>query len=184
VWISLVAALNITTVVLSTSGYRTVEWVNWTIPALVVLCMYALGQLMRSKAGGIFCALGTAGYALLWAWHQTLPRPEYAYILGPAAWALLSLGAAGLIVIRLRSRELRSFRDFGMLTGMGVLVTYAPLATLEAVSVGLAQTNPDLVMLLWTIRIGLMILGSLLFTLAFLWTLPPRSVSGYSASAL
>lgn len=182
-WIALMALLNVTTVVMSMSGRETIEFVNWALPWFLLAGMYALGSLLQSKTLRRGYHLSGIGFVALWIWQQTQPRTDYAYILGPSAWALLSLGAAGLMMTRFRSRELGSFRDFGVLIGLGVLVTYAPLATLEALSTGLAAINPELVMLLWTVRIGLMILGSLLFTLAFLWTLPPHSVSGSSASA-
>lgn len=181
-WVSMIAVLNVVTVALTLLGFRTAHWINATIPLLLVTGLRALRCQADSERARRLSSIVAACYVALWAWQQTSPRPAFAYILGPSAWFLLSVAAAGTIIARLHRIEAGGLHDFGVVSGLAVLVTYAPLATLEAVSAGIVSTSPRLVLLLWTSRIGLAILGSLLFALAFLWTIPCRSLYGSSSS--
>lgn len=66
------------------------------------------------------------------------------------------------------------------MTGLAILLLYAPGAALEPVSAALYASHKNLTIALWVGRACLQLVAYLLFTLVFYWTLPPRSSPGSS----
>lgn len=185
IWLAFGFVLNIFMWVMGSQNQRTTVLVQLTYPIFAILGLASIAVLAGSRRVAGWCALGVAAYLPFWLWRllQREADSDFSVYTGPVLWMMLTLGAIALIVARLREATASPLRDPVVIVGFAVLVSYAPGAALEPLSDMLWASHHDLTYVLWIARSCLVTIGSLLFTLAFAWTLPPRLSPGSPLSA-
>ena len=165
-------------------GQKTGMIMQLTFPVFATLGLRAIGMLSDSATVRRWCSITTVGYLVFWGWRflQHEAKHDYSLFTGPVLWVILTVASAALIRVRLAASPPNAFRDPVLVSAIAVLVSYAPLAALEPVSAALNGKHPDLIMVLWFGKSVLMIGATTLFSLVYLWTLPPRSSPGFSSS--
>lgn len=151
---------------------------------LGLLGLFAISEMLPQRKHKYWIYGAMVMYIPVWLWRIASGEAgeQFSRVAGPVLWVLLTGASALLIGTRLASPIARPFRDFGVLVDLAVMVSYAPSAALEPVSYELFASDPVLTRWLYVVRGLLLISGYILFTLAFLWTTPPRSLSGSSSS--
>jgi hypothetical protein len=185
IWLAFGFVLNIVMWVMGAQSQRTTVLVQLTYPIFAILGLGSIAVLAGSRPVAGWCALGVAAYLPFWLWRlvQREADGNFSVYTGPVLWMMLTLGAIALIVARLRESAASPLRDPVVIVGFAVLISYAPGAALEPLSDMLYASHRDLTFVLWIARSCLVTIGSLLFTLAFAWTLPPRLSPGSPSSA-
>jgi hypothetical protein len=183
VWLALGMLTNLAMTVSALRSRETSLISQLTFLGLGLLGLYAVTGFVTG-AGRRLCYAAMVIYVPIWSWRFLAGEAgdSFSRVSGPVLWILLTGVAALLVGSRLPSLEGRPLRDPGMLVGFAVMVSYAPAAALEPVSFQLFSGHPELTRWLYAARGLLLIVGYFLFTLAFLWTTPPRSSSGSSSS--
>ena len=92
---------------------------------------------------------------------------------------IVTMSAAGLIVVRLNQLHSKPSRDPALLIGMGALVSFAPSVVIDPVSAVVSLSQPALVLTLYMCRGVLLIVGITLYTMGLLWIPPRPSLSGF-----
>lgn len=158
---------------------------EFSVGLAALLGTHVMGELVESRRarGWIYVALGA--FFAFWIWRAA--EGDYLnhfslYTL-PAAFLLFTIAGTVLVMERIRRTNAPAMRDFGMLIGFGAVISYAPAAALTTLSSLFYETHTDAVLFLWSLRGVFLVFGLVFFSLAFLWTIPPRSSSGSSASA-
>lgn len=184
-WLAFGLVLNATMVHLASEGRRTAMLMQVTLPIFASLGFLTTGLLTSKRGIRVWCLIGATSYLVFWSWRflQREADSDFSLYTGPVLWVLLTITAATVIWARMSDAPPQPLRDPVLVTGLAVLVSYAPVAALEPVSALLFATDPDLTFVLWIARSCVLIVGSLLFTLAFAWTLPPRLSPGSPSSA-
>ncbi len=165
-------------------GQKTAMITQLSFPVFATLGLRTIGMLSDSSAVRRWCTLTTVGYLLFWGWrflHQEA-KNDYSLFTGPVLWVILTVASATLIRVRLAASSPNLFRDPVLISAIAVLVSYAPLAALEPVSAALGEKHLQLTMALWVGKTVLVLFATILFTMVFYWTLPPRSSPGSSSS--
>lgn len=183
VWLALGMLTNLAMTVSTLRSRETSLIAQLAFLGLGLLGLYSLTRLIA----GPLQRWGYATMALylpIWLWRFSSGEASDAFsrVSGPVLWILLTAVAALLVGSRLSNLTSHPLRDPGVLVGFAVMISYAPGAALEPVSFQLYSSHPELTLWLYTARAVLLIAGYGLFTLAFLWTTPPRSLSGSSSS--
>lgn len=167
------------------SAGRTTQFHHATYPVILVVGVYAFST--ETKHAGVrrFHWAMIGGFLLLWAW--SLWRHEYqsdfnAFI-GPTYATVLTLSGAVMIGDRLREVATPPLCDPILVLGLGTLAMFAPAAAVEPVSLAIYPEHVALTRVLWIGRALLHIVGTVLFALVMLWTIPPRFSSGSKLSA-
>ena len=165
-------------------GHKTAMLTQLTLPIFATLALRAIGMLSESTAVRRWCMIATVGYLLFWGWrffHDEASR-DFSLFTAPVLWMILTVASATLVRARLAASPPNVFRDPVLITALAILVMNAPGAALDPVSAALGAKHPELMMTLWVAKAGLMIVATILFTMVFYWTLPPRSSPGFSSS--
>lgn len=183
-WLLFGFMVSISMWVSGSHGQKTAMITQLTFPVFATLGLRTIGMLSESPAVRRWCNIATVGYLLFWGWRflHDEAKHDYSLFTGPVLWVILTVASATLIRVRLSASPPNVFRDPGLVTAIAVLVSYAPLAALEPVSAALDGKHPDLVLMLWFGKAVLMMVATTLFTLVYLWTLPPRSSPGFLSS--
>lgn len=172
-WLTCAAVLNVVTLALSFSGIRTARMTQFAYPTFGLLGLLAFATLdgRRAVRRGVAAAAGL--YLACWGWWaiQGEFASGFSTWSGPVLWLLLSAVAVALLLQRMQAELDEPLRDPAVLAALGVLIAYAPAVALEPVSMVIYRTHPNVVATLYTFRAVLDGLGSILFTLALLWTL-------------
>ncbi|MEZ4379532.1 MAG: hypothetical protein R3B35_14750 [Gemmatimonadales bacterium] len=183
-WMAMSLAISTAMWVIRAGGNTTSAFMEFSRPLYLIPGLYAFGELTEHTSRRAWIHLAGAAYLLFWGWRlveQDYTRDFGAYS-GPALNAVLALGGLAILWERITARSRSSLRDFGLLIGLGAVISYAPPVALEAVSFLFYDSQHDALMVPWALRGALLNVGLVLYTLAFLWTIPPRSSSGSSPS--
>ncbi len=183
-WLVFGMVLNLGMAVLGRLHIKTVMLVQLTLPVYAALGLYAIGMLSASASIRRWCTVATVGYVLFWGGRFLLDEAsrDFSPYTGPVLWMILTVASAALIRVRLSDAPPNLLRDPVLTTAFAILVSYAPAAALEPVSLALYGNHRDLIFHLYSGRGLLLIAGYVLFTMVFYWTLPPRSSPGSSSS--
>lgn len=183
-WLAFGLLLNILMWRLADQGQRTALLTQLSLPVFASLGMYAGSTCTASITLRRWCLLATISYVLFWGWRfmHAEATGDFSLYTSPVLWMILTITAAWIIAVRLAESPANPLRDPILIAAMAILVSYAPAAALEPVSAALYASHRDLTLVLWIGKTWLLITGYLLFSLAYLWTLPPRSSPGSSSS--
>lgn len=183
-WLAFGLATNLTMAVLARQHIKTAMVVQLTLPIFAALGLRAIGALSASASIRRWCHAVTVGYLLFWGVRFLLDEAskDFSPYTSPVLWVILTIASAALIRVRLLESPPDLLRDPVLIAAFAILVTSAPLAALEPVSLALYAEHPDLIFLLYSIRGLLLITSYYLFTMVYYWTLPPRSSPGFSSS--
>lgn len=184
-WLGVGFATNLILMQMGSHGQRTALVLQVAYPVLAVMGMLAVAELTTSRLLRRSCQAAAMGYLLFWGWRflNFEAAGDFSVYSGPVLWMMLSAAATAATWVRLTESPVAPLRDPAVITAMAILVSFAPGAALEAVSAALFSSHRELTLALWIGKTWLMILGSLLFTLAFLWTLPSHPSRGSTSSA-
>ena len=183
-WLLFGLMVSISMWVSGARGQKTAMITQLSFPVFATLGLRTIGMLSDSSSVRRWCTLTTVGYLLFWGWrflHQEA-KHDYSLFTGPVLWVILTVASATLIRVRLAASPPNLFRDPVLISAIAVLISYAPLAALEPVSAALGKEHLQLTMALWVGKTVLVIFATILFTLVYTWTLPPRSSPGSSSS--
>lgn len=183
-WMVFGFALNFAMMGLADSGLRTATITQLTYPVFAGLGLLTVSRLSDARFVRRWCLVGGIGYFIFWGWRflNREASADFSLYTGPVLWMLLTLAAAATIGSRMSRSPSHLFRDPVLIAGLAILVSYAPGAALEPVSAALYDSHRELTLALWIGRTWLVIFGYLLFSLAFLWTIPHRSSHGSLSS--
>lgn len=167
-WLATGFIMNLIMASLALRGMRTVTFALGALPVLAWLGIATMSELTQRRWVTRVNLAAVIGFSVWWG--MCVIRQEYrtdftAYS-APVLSVILTLASVFLILTRLTRRSSEPLRDFGVLTGVAVLVTYAPMAAIEPLSSMLFEGNRELVRALWGARAMLLICGSLLFAYA------------------
>lgn len=184
-WVVVAYVLDLSMAFLGSRGRPNSEFAQLTHPVFAVTGVVALVGLVTSVRVKAACYIGTVVYLGWWAWYGLNMdlAVDFGPYTGPVLSVLLSLCAAAVLLARLGESVPAPPRDWVVIACLAVLAINAPAAAIGPVSAMLWPEQPELVQLLWFIRSFFLLVGVFLFTLAFLWTIPPRSSPGFSSSA-
>ncbi len=167
-WLVASLLISLMMLVLSVAGIRTNPFAQLSYPLFGLLGIRALA-ILHGRA--IAMQLGMAawgGYLLWWGWW--LWRGEMAAAFGaynaPALWLLLSAMGAAVVAARLRADIPRPWQDPAVRAGWGMMLSYTPGLTLDALGAMHYDGDPGLILLLFRLRSVLYIGGIALFALA------------------
>lgn len=169
---------------MSSQNTKTGMLTQLTFPVFAALGLHAIGMLTTSRTLRRWCNMTTVGYILFWGWrflHDEAAK-DFSPFTGPVLWIILTLASAALVRARLAESPDQLLRDPVLITGLAVLLMYAPGAALEPASLALFKAYPGLTNILWMVRAALQVVAYFLLTMVFFWTLPPRSSPGLSSS--
>jgi hypothetical protein len=184
-WMAVALSINLWMGLSAGHGTRNADIAELGRAVYAITGLYAIGELSQRQPIRRWAYWLAGIYLILWAWRvvETDFALAFGPYSGPALYLALTLAAAGLVGSRLRQSSPLDLREFGMMIGIGTLVSYAPAVALDALSHLTFDTQRDALMVLWAVRGFFLVVGLVFFTLAFLWTIPHRSSSGSSASA-
>jgi len=94
----------------------------------------------------------------------------------------LCVAAAGVVAVRMRVIDSAPFRDPLILAALGVMVSYAPMAALEAVSAELARASLEKQLGFYFVRSMCIVFGMGLFLASFWISMPPRREAANSSN--
>lgn len=142
--------------------------------------LFAISELIDTSRSRTWIYSGVAIYLCWWVWRvvQGDHALAFAPYTGPALYLGLTISAIWLILARLKAMETLRIRDFGILIGIGTIISYAPGVALQGLSNLFFETQQEVLMVMWAVRGALLTVGLVIFTLAFLWTIPRRSSFG------
>lgn len=186
-WVLVAVAfvLNVAMALQSTRRMPTPAFAQLTHPAYAIVGVAALAAMVRSARGRVACYAGLMVYLVWWIWsglHMDLTL-DFGPYSGPAMNLLLVFSAVVALVDRLRQPGVTPLRDWIVVACLAVLIMHAPGAAIEPVSLVLWPSHREVVRILWAAQATLLLIGTLLLTMALLWTIPPRSSPGSSSSA-
>ncbi|MDX2262274.1 MAG: hypothetical protein SFU84_11315 [Gemmatimonadales bacterium] len=183
-WLAFGLVLNVFMWRMAGHGQRTALVTQLSLPIFATLGLYAASRLTTSRRAIRWCLLATISYVLFWGWRfmHAEATGDFSVYTSPVLWMILTITAVWIIAVRLADSPANPLRDPILIAAMAILVSYAPAAALEPVSAALYASHRDLTLVLWIGKTWLLIVGYFLFTLALLWTLPPRSSPGFSSS--
>lgn len=186
IWLAFGLAVNVVMWRMGAQSQRTSVLVQLTYPVFATLGLCTIATLAGSRRITGWCGVAGAAYLLFWLWRMLHREADgdFSIYTGPVLWMVLTVGAIAMTVSRLRTLTSSPLRDPVVIVGFAVLVSYAPGAALEPLSGMIWTSHPELTYILWIVRSCLLIIGSLLFTLALQWMLPPRLQSGSSPSSV
>ena len=184
-WLGVGFATNLIMMQMGGQGQRTALVLQVAYPVLAVMGMLAVAELTASRLLRKACHTAGMGYLVFWGWRllHLEAAGDFSVYSGPVLWVMLSAAATAAIWVRLAGSPAAPLRDPTVIAALAILISFAPGAALEAVSASLYSSHRDFTVALWIGKSWLMILGSILFTLAFLWTLPSRPSRGSTSSA-
>jgi hypothetical protein len=167
-WLALALLLNIVMAVYALNGVRTAALQVLTLPLFAWAGVIAIRRLGMPRAGGVALVAGTGLYTLWWGWRvsQGEHLGDFSSYAAPPLWWLFTIGG-GLVLLPSDQVAARApLRDAGTLAGIGILLSYMPMATLDALSPMLVTSFPDSLAPLWGFRAALLGAGSLVFAIA------------------
>ena len=183
-WMVTGVALSMSMWMIRSGGGTTTEFMEFSRPLYLIPGLYAFGELTEHTRRRLWMHLAGAAYLVFWGWR--IFKQDYALTFGPytgpALNVVLALGGLAIVWERITARSRSSLRDFGLLVGLATVISHGPPVALEAVSALFYDSQHDALMVPWALRGALLNVGLVLYTLAFLWTIPPRSSSGSSPS--
>lgn len=184
VWVALGVVSNLAMTVTGSRAVQNSGIAQVGYLVLGMLGLYAILAFIPSSDLRRWVYGGMALYVPIWVWRVAAGEAAepFSRVAGPVLWVLLTCASALLVGSRLEKSTEFPHRDPGILTGIAMMVSYAPAAALEPVSFELYRHDPILTTWLYVARGVLLVIGAALFTLVFLWTTPPRSSSGSSSS--
>lgn len=185
-WAWMIFGLTVNMVMwrMSSHNIKTALLTQLTFPVFAALGLRAIGTLTASPTLRRWCNAATVVYLLFWGWrffHDEASK-DFSPYTGPVLWVILCVSSAALVRARLAESPSEPLRDPVLITGLAVLLMYAPGAALEPASLALFGAYPDLTSILWMVRAALQVVAYFLLTMVFYWTLPPRSSPGFSSS--
>lgn len=183
-WLAFGLMINLSMAALVWQHIKTVMLVQLTLPFFAAFGLYAIGRLSASASIRRWCTVASVGYVIFWGVRFLLDEAsrDFSLFTAPVLWMILTVASATLVRARLAASPPNVFRDPVLITALAILVMNAPGAALDPVSAALGAKHPELMMTLWVAKAGLMIVATILFTMVFYWTLPPRSSPGFSSS--
>lgn len=168
VWLALTLALNLLMAIHAMNGMRTVTLQVLTLPIFGWAGAIAIRRLGTPRVAGMALVAGMTCYTLWWGWCVSRGEHlgEFSANAAPPLWWLFTVGG-GLVLLPSDPVSSRApLRDAGTLAGIGILLSYMPMATLDALSPMLAASFPDSLAPLWGLRAALLGVGSLVFAIA------------------
>ena len=172
-WLLVIAAVNIITTAMGAYAIRTSALMLYSDIVLAWLGLLALSQsTTNQRIRTVFRALGVA-YSCWWVFCVIVLDNQHSFssYSYPAVSVVLTIAACILLVVLVRDGA--SLREWRVLVGLGTLISFASFVPLGPVSEQLYPTQPRTVLLLWELNAVLLILGSILFTLALKWAPNP-----------
>lgn len=187
VWIWMVAALSINLwmrIARAEAGHNAVL-AEFSRSLYAIMGLFALGELMSSSRARSWLYAGMGAFLAIWVTRVAAQdfADGFSKISAPLLYLVLNLAAGWLVWDVLRQPEPATLRSFPLLIALGTIISYGPAVTVEALGFLFFDTHPDPMIWLYVLRAALIGVGLIFFTLAFLWTIPPRSSSGLSRSA-
>lgn len=178
-WLSLLISVGMMAMALM--GTQNASLAHLLLPVYCVLGLGSFGELAERRGYRSVVRAAAILYVMAWGLVTIVDGvpADYSRYAQPLMDLIFVAAATGLIVVRLGQVWTDPLRDPVVLVGLGVLVTYAPSVAIYPVAAVVGQSNPELALILYLVRAGFLILGTILFTLALLWTPQHPSSFGF-----